>query len=412
MAAQLQAPLLQALQVALQSHKDALTLDQENADVLFNTGQVFTSLAEIVSDIRHPSDQQLTQAVQCLQEALELFQRCFTVQEQRFTEMQEEIRQMESGDIQVPGVQQQRELEPQLQPYANEDAAEDAPEQWAAVVEPVTKDSLVDTAVAQLEALTTLCNLLTFNPGDGLPWVEEYSSDLVQNKMPAYVEGSSREYEATMARAKFICALTEVIYRSGRVEVETYHQEITRVFGPELNLSADPEGLCSKADAHMSFNTAVADLPPTHDPEAFKKSLVLRWKSLSTALDALTAASKLPDADNLPKIHIARGDVEMNRWRLGMAPWEYGMAQQNGSLLLRNAQTYYRGAAALARRDGAAEEMRDGTCKEAFAAGLEGQKDKLMQLRRAAPKELVAVAEDMVDDGLANPIELEALLSS
>ena len=95
-----------------------------------------------------------------------------------------------------------------------------------------------------------------------------------------------------------------------------------------------------------------------------------------------------------------------------MAPWEYGMAQQNGSLLLRNAQTYYRGAAALARRDGAAEEMRDGTCKEAFAAGLEGQKDKLMQLRRAAPKELVAVAEDMVDDGLANPIELEALLSS
>lgn len=409
----MQVPLLQALQAALQSHKDALTLDQENADVLFNTGQVLTSLAEIVSDIKHPSDQQLTQAAQCLQEALELFQRCFAVQELRFTEMQEEIKHMESGSMQIPDVQQQQQSEPEPQLDANDDAAaEDTPEQWAAVVEPVTKDTLVDTAVAQLEALTTLCNLLTFNPGDGLAWVEEYSSDLVQNRMPVYVEGSSREYEATVARAKFICALTEVIYRSGRVEVETYHQEIIRAYGPELNLSADPEGLCSKADAHMSFNIAAADLPPTHDSEAIKKSLVLRWKSLSTALDALTAASKLPDADNLPKIHIARGDVELNRWRLGSAPWEYAMAQQNGSLLLRNAQTYYRGAAALARRDGAAEERRDGTCKEAFAAGLEGQKDKLMQLRRAAPKELLAVAEDMMDDGLASPMELEALLSS
>lgn len=390
-----------------------MVLDQENADVLFNTAQVLTSLAEIVTDIKHPTDQQLTQAAQCLQEALELFQRCFAVQELRFTEMQEQIKQMESGDVPFPDAQQQQQPEPQPQPQAdaNDDTAEDQPEQWAAVVEPVTKDTLVDTAVAQLEALTTLCNLLTFNPGDGLAWVEEYSSELIQNKMPAYVEGSGRQYEATLARAKLICALTEVIYRSGRVEIETYHRKITHAFGSELDLSADPEGLCSKADALTSFNTAVADLPPSHDPEAYRKSLVLRWKSLSTALDALTAASKLPDADNIPKIHLARGDVEMNRWRLGTVPWEYAMAQQNASLLLRNAQTYYRGAAALARRDGAAEETRDGTCKEAFAAGLEGKKEKLAQLKAAAPKELLAVAEDMVDDGLASPMELEALLS-
>ena len=101
----------------------------------------------------------------------------------------------------------------------------------------------------------------------------------------------------------------------------------------------------------------------------------------------------------------------MNRWRLGTAPWEYAMAQQNGSLLLRNAQTYYRGAAALARRDGAAEETRDGTCKEAFAGAFDGQKDKLANLKTAVPKELLVVAEDMVDDGLAAPVELEALLS-
>ena len=391
----------------MESHKAALILDQENADCLFNTAQVLTSLAEVVTDTKRPSDQQLMQAVQCLQEALELFQRCFVLQELRFTEMQEQIRQVEAGDMQPPEDVQQ------TQPGSNNDAAADEdgqPEQWAAVVEPVTKDTLVDTAVAQLDTLTTLCSLLNFNPGDGLPWVEEYSSDLVHNKLSAYVEESTRQYEASIARARFLSALAEVLYRSGRIDVETYHQEISRAFGPDLDLSADPEGLCSKADAFMSFNSAAADLPPSHDAEALKKSLVLRWQSLSTALDGLTAASRIPDADNLPKIHLARGDVEMNRWRLGREPWEYAMAQKNASLLLRNSQTYYRGAAALARRDGAVEETRDGTCKEALAAALEGSREKMEQLKKAAPKELLAVAEDMVDDGIAAPMELEALL--
>lgn len=411
LASQLQVTHHEVLQVALQSHKNALVLDQENADVMFNTGQVLTSLAEIVADIKRAGDQQLTQAVKCLQEALELFQRCFLLQELRYTEMQEQIKQMESGDMQPREDVQQQQQPEATDDAANEEESSDPPERWAAVVEPITKDTLVETLTAQLETLTTLCNLLASNPGDGLAWVEEYSSDLIQNRMPAYVEGSSSQYEATMARAKLVCAMAEVLYRSGRVEVETYHREITGTFGPDLNLSTNPEGLCSKADAFILFNSAVADLPPSHDPEAFRKSLALRWQSLSTALDALTTASKLPDAENLPKIHLARGDTEMNRWRLGMAPWEYAMAQQHASLLLRNAQTYYRGAAALARRDGAAEETRDGTCKEAFAAALDGQKEKLANLKTAAPKELLVVAEDMIDDGLAAPVELEALLS-
>ena len=411
LAAQSQTPQIDALQTALESHKAALTLDQGNADCLFNTAQVLTSLAEIVAEIKRPSDQQLVQAVGCLQEALEIFQRCFVLQELRFTEMEEQIKQMESADVQQLPEDVQQTTQPEPNNVAAEGEQSDQPEQWAAVVEPVTKDTLVDTAVAQLDTLTTLCNLLTSNPGDGLSWVEEYSSDLVQNKMPAYIEGSTRLYEASVARARFLSALAEVLYRSGRIEVETYHQEITRAFGPDLDLSADPEGICSKSEAFNAFNSAVAELPPAHDAEALKKSLGLRWQSLSTALDGLTAASRMPDADNLPKIHLARGDVEMNRWRLGREPWEYAMAQKNASLLLRNAQTYYRGAAAVARRDGAAEETRDGTCKEAFAAALEGQKEKLEQLKKAAPKELLAVAEEMVDDALASPTELEALLS-
>ncbi|OJJ95541.1 hypothetical protein ASPACDRAFT_1860217 [Aspergillus aculeatus ATCC 16872] len=406
--AQLSAPLADVLQEALDSHRVALALEQDNPDALFNTGQVLTSIAEILTDSKHPSDERLSQAVKLLQEAIELFQRCLLLQELKFTEMQEQIKQMESADAGQPEVETQNTQKTPMQP--SESKPTDEQEQWAAIIEPVTKDTLVDTAVAQLDTLTTLCNLLTFNPGVGLGWVEDSSSDLLQKRISAYVEGSSRHYEAALARAKFTCGLNELLYRSGQIEAETYSSEVSQAFGAGLDVSSDPGGLCSKADALTSFNTALIDIPP-YEPEAFTRALSLRWQALSAALDALTKASKHPEADDLPKIHLARGDVEIARWRLGMPPWNYVMAQQYGATLLRNAQTYYRGAAALARRDGASEESRDGSCKEAIAAALEGQKQKLEELRRAAPKELMMVAEDVVDDGWMSPGDMEVLLS-
>lgn len=401
---------MKVLQVALQSHREALILDQDNADALFNTAQVLTSIAEALTQAKRPSEQRIQEALQDLREALELFQRCLILQELRYTEAQEQIRLMESGEI--GGEQQMQESEQQEPPSAAESEKEQEQEQWASIIEPVTKNTLVDTAVAQLQALTTLCNLLTYNPdGKDAAWVEEYSFDLLKTKIAAYVEGSDRHYEVALARAEFMAAYSELSYRSGRIDVETYQRELSAVFGPDLDMSNEPEGLCSKAEALVSFNSALADFPPS-GPEEIGKSLVLRWEGLSSALDSLTAASKLPDADNLPKIHLARGDAEMYRWQLGCSPWQYKIAQDNAATLLRNAQTYYRGAAALARRDGAAEEARDGVCKEALAAALSGDKTKLDQLRSTASKDVLVVAEEMVGDGLAMASDLEPLLLS
>ena len=368
---------------------------------------MLTSLAEELTNSKHPSEDRVSQAIQCIQEALELFQRCLLLQELHYTESEEEAKQLEAqspqGDIHYEEETQEED--------DNVENTREPQEQWAAIVEPVTKNTLVDTAVAQLETLTTLCNLLTFNPGIGLAWVEEYPHDLLEAKIAAYVDGSERRYEASLAYAKYASALNEVLYRSERIEVETYFGEIARVFGPDLDLSQDPEGLCVKADALTSFDSAVADLPPVHDPEAFKGSLTLRWQSLSSALDALTAASRLRNAENLSTIHLGRGDAEMHRWRLGFSPWDFPTAQQNAPTLLRNAQTYYRGAAALAKRDGAADDHRDGTCKEALAAALAGQKDKVVQLKATAANDLLGVAGDMVDDALVSSTDMEALLS-
>ncbi|CAG8117876.1 unnamed protein product [Penicillium olsonii] len=410
LAAQLPAAQGELLQVALQSHRDALALEQDNADVLFNSGQVLTSLAELLSNSKHPGEEQMMQAGTYLQEAIELFQRCLIVQEMKYTQMQEDMEQMEeiaSGNVPPPT----SEPEAVSQPEPTKTGS-DEQEQWAMIVEPVTKNTLVDTAVAQLDTLTTLCNLLTSSPGaGGVGWVQEYSSELAHSRLPVYVESSDRQYEAALARAKLICALNDLLYRGGHTDVQTYQQEVGQVFGPELDVSEDPDGLCAKAEALVSLNQALSDIPPSDDDETSQSAITLRWKSLSTALDSLTAASKHSDASNVPKIHIGRGDAEMHRWRLGRAPWNHNMAKQGGATLLRNAQTYYRGGAALARRDGAAEEEFEGTCKEAIAAAIDGQNTKLQQLKATNLQQVIAVAQDMVEDGMVDGMELSALIS-
>ena len=407
LAAQLPAPLPDLLQVALQSHRDAIKLDQDNADALFNSGQVLNSLAEAISDSKHPGEDQLAQASTYLQEAIELFQRCLLLQELKYTELQEEFEQMMSG---APPAEPAQPDNNSLDPAA--ETHEPEQEQWAAIVEPVTKNTLVDSAIAQLDSLTTLCHILNYNPAAtaGVGWVQEYSASLLQSRLPAYVDGSDRVYDAALSKAKFTCALNDLLYRATLVDSQIYQDEVAQAFGNTLDLSADPDGLCAKAEALTSLNTALADLPP-QDAGALQSSLAARWKALSSALEALTAASKLPAAENLPKIHLARGDVEVQRWRLGGEPWGYSMAAQNGAMLLRNAQTYYRGAAALARRDGIVEEEREGVVREAIAAALEGQMGKLEQLKTSSIQLVVGVAQDMVEDGLVEGNVMSSLIA-
>jgi hypothetical protein len=188
---------------------------------------VLTSLAETVieSSNRRSSPRHTPEALKYLEEALELFQRCLVLQELRYTESEEQMKMMENGDMHSsPQDADDATMNTEPESSAAETETSGSDEQWAAVIEPVTKDTLVDTAVAQLEALSTLCGLLTLDPGSALAWVEEYSYDLVRTKIAAYVVGTNRHQEVALARAKFLAALTEALYRSGRIDMETYQR--------------------------------------------------------------------------------------------------------------------------------------------------------------------------------------------
>ncbi|KAI5282772.1 hypothetical protein KEM54_002609, partial [Ascosphaera aggregata] len=424
------------------SHRAALVLNQENVDILFNTAQVLTSLAEaLIDDGRTPNarpanddDGRSDQAVRHLLEALDLFQRCCTLQEFHVSQNEEELAEAKKRfEEQANASSLQEESAQDFEPTGRKEndslnGSNENDEQWATVVEPITRDSIIDTVIAQLQALSTLCGLLTADHSDELAWIEEYSTGLITEKLPLYTKDASgkRITEAALARAAFVSSLAEASYRVHRLDIETYRREVTNAFSESQvgDISSSSDSLVVQAEALTSFSNAIGDVEPFPDPyhpchpypdssrnpAHYRRAQELRWQALSSALDSLTKATKLPmtEQQKLPRIHMARGDTEMLRWRLGAAPWSHPPAVQHGAVLLSNAQTYYRGAAALARQQamhGAVDALAyeaEGLSKEAIAAALGGNVQKLANLLAGGKGEVMRRAEEMVDDGLAD----------
>ena len=359
---------------------------------------MLTSIAEGITEGRRSSQDGRDDTLKLLQEALELFQRCLTVQEFQFTESQE---MMDMGDEDTPAVGGDDDTGDREMMSNGAEATED--ERWASVLEPVTKDTLIDTVVAQLQTLTTACALLTSDSGSGLAWLEEYSNSLLRGKITTYVEGTDRQHEVDLARANFICALADTSYRTGRIDLETYERELTSAFGGNLDLSQDPQGLCDYADTLVSFTSAALEtVPLTGEKDRDELSLLtnLLWRQLTGASTSLTSASKLPTAQNLAKINIARGDVELRRLRLGERPLEHAIAKRSAATLLKNAQTYYRGAAGLAKNDGAEDEERAAIVKLAVAGTMADDGSDQGGLHGRDRKEILMMVEEMVEEGI------------
>jgi hypothetical protein len=340
----LQEPLMSVLEQTLASHRYALGLDQDNADTLFNTAQVLTSLAE---EVAKDDSLSAASAVTYLEEALELLQRCLTLQEFRYTESQEraaEARQV----LEEAGAQDESMDEPSSTGQDSEDGLDD--ERWASIIEPVTKDTLIDTGLAQLSALTTLCGILGSSPQapnvPSLAWIEEYSSTLLSVRLPTLVEGSERSVEVGIARAVFITAMLEAGYRKGQIDAQTYWQETDAGFAT-LPISTSFDASMAQAASLFAFNIALSESESA--PTASIDLASLRWKALAASLSNLATASKLPDlaAEDVSRTHELRGDASVYQYRLSKAPVAYPPAIKHAAALLKNAEVFYRNASRL-----------------------------------------------------------------
>ena len=368
-----------------------------------NTAQVLTSLAETISEGKKPSESPRDEALCLFQESLEFFQRCLNVQEFKLTQDQENSKQ---------------EAHPPLDDYnasinnINTTASNSPKEEiWASVEEPITKEALLDTAIAQIDTLTAICTLSPSHTG--LAWVEEYYRNTLKDRVESYVNDSSRYHEATLAQAKLNCALSDEAFRGGRLDLSTYERELNAAFNSEgLDLVNDPPSLCDKADAELAFNASVQSAVQQAQVTELGQISSICWKHITKALDSLTAASKLPDAQNIPRIHLRRGDCELLRLHLGDAPLRYDLAVKSAPTLLKNAEVYFRGAANLAKRDVTAEEeQNEAEVKQSVVAGLAGDTEKLPLLVKNQRGLVESIVKEMKEDGLLGEESLQKIES-
>ena len=392
---ELQQPLLETLQVALEAHRHALKLDPENADTLFNTSQVLPTIAE---DVAEDDDIPEAEVLKLLEEALEMQTKCLSIQELKYEESLQHRRfAEEQADAPLPAEAPA--------PAGSSSAAEE--DQWFTVVEPVTADTLIDTVLAQLGTLTTLCGVVSSSPESApsttLEWAENHSTTLLA-KLQILSQGSAEKLqEIAFAKATFSSALLEAGYRSGKLEAAAYKSERDAVFAaPELQLAGSLDGLVGNARSLMTFNLALAEVQFT-DPQSLS---TVRWNALTEAIKHLKAASEMAgiEQDDKATTHMLRGECSLFLHNLQYPPTSHPSAINNAGQLLKNATVFFRNAKALATE---AEQRKVASLRETVAeylsAGRPHDSGKLVMASPGGPEWATEQLEDMAAEGLLPP---------
>ena len=220
------------LSEALSAHRRALQLEPDNADALFNTAQLLCFMVEDEDDgdwkrtVSDGNSVQPADRVPLIQEAVLLFERCLSTQEAAYQRTTHR-----SASQQAPDVHQSATAENSLPPPPSEPHSEER-DTWAAIEEPITISALIDTGVALLQAITTLCSM---NPSSDLNRLDDImstSEDLLQVRLSRWLLLAPIEVKSdyTLAEANLKAALLEAQYRAGRISHAAYNKSLTDSF--------------------------------------------------------------------------------------------------------------------------------------------------------------------------------------
>lgn len=224
-------------------------------------------------------------------------------------------------------------------------------ERWATIVEPTTAGTLLDTSLAQLDVLKLLCNFQSVSSPNDMELIENIYTSVVKDRLDHWSRKVESTREAVLGNIGFLCAFAVARFRLEYTAISSFADEFnSSIAGSETlaDLDNDAEALCMIADSQIDFNTSLEDKPlnitsPISNDESELLARI-RWKSITAALDRYSTASKIPGVKNLIQIHIARGDCELLRSRLGEEPLNYGVSLKSEPTLLGNALVYYNAA--------------------------------------------------------------------
>jgi hypothetical protein len=447
------------LEETLKSHRFAISLNPTNTDVQFNAAQVLTSLSELLLQSGMPDTVKVS-ARPLLEEAVDIFTKCLESQQREYEQMQAEIAKAQaSGEYQeaweggVPLTNDQAEEEAETASNSSE-----APGDWATVEEPLTPEAILETCIAQLGALTTLLGL--YDPSD-LSNIEKKAHDgldTATSKIPALITlidttpstkpqdepragptlsiGSSAVEEVTttpkddaiLATATFKSTIAELTYRSGRSASTEYAQTVEQIFS---KISESNEGSASSelavanirssyADALIDLASALADgTQYTASSPTFSTDIEIQWTALTKAQTLLTQLASAPytsflSASRLADIFLARGDVDLFRFRMSLFETAKPAWVKSKQVLVGNAGVFYRGARTYAEKAAAAEVRGTADAKAIVAEVLKevasgSHESKVHWKGRSA--EVTKVLEQMAAEGIVGRENVDGVLT-
>ncbi|KAF1913643.1 hypothetical protein BDU57DRAFT_541044 [Ampelomyces quisqualis] len=448
------------LEETLNSHRFAISLNPRNTDILFNAAQVLTSLAEASLESGTQEAAQVP-ARTLLEEAVDIFTRCLISQQQEYEQMQSEIakaqasgeyqKAWEGGGVPLENVQVEEEE------TKTASSSPEAPGDWATVEEPLTPETILDTCIAQLGALTTLLGL--YDPSD-LSNIEKKGhdgTDTATAKIPALISlietspslkvkdepnagptlslGASAVEEVTttpkddaiLAIANFQATIAEVTYRSGRSNATQYAQTVEQIFA---KLTANTEGTASSdlaaANIRSSYADALIDLASaltdgthyTPSSPTFSTDTEIQWTALTQAQTLLTQLSSTPyatilSASRLADIFLARGDIDLFRFKITLYDSAKPAWVKSRAVLVGNSGVFYRGARTYAEKAGAVKVRSTADAKAIVAEVLKevssGSQEKKAHWKGRS-SDVAKVLEQMVAEGIVGRENVEGVL--
>ncbi len=367
------------------------------ANIGSNTAQILSSIAEA-----QESDSSI-QPLSLLDESLILFDKCLAIQEQQIEQYKSDTAFFAGpegdrfrAEADAKAEAETASLDPT--PTTSSGPQGEKDERWVFILEPATNDTLLDTILAKLETLTLFTSLLPPSPPAPV-WanIHNSASSILSTRITTYTANTSpeRKLEATLLHASYNCAFAEAQFKSSLISPSMYFDQVCSNYQFLSSPKPDDRSLCDSADSYIAFNDAVRISMKKGGGGEYE--LVMRWKALSQALTNLTSVSEKPvvDTDRLVVIHLSRGDVEILRWQLGQAG--LAVAKQYGTVLLGNAEKFYRGALRFSTGMGAMQEKADeAKLKEAYAKALQGdgQQEEFKELLGSREKYIIEMAQE------------------
>ncbi|GIZ39060.1 hypothetical protein CKM354_000245200 [Cercospora kikuchii] len=389
------------LERTLLSHQHALQLNEENPDALFNIAQVETSLAEQLTE-----DDREDEAVPFLEQAITHLSSCLSRQEMMYEQHKLDFPDTEDGGVAL--VQPEPEAGPAAASTSTGDV--DMKEQQSAIVEtPISPSDLLDTVYASLSALTTLAPLLDEK---GLQNLGDMARQLSETKAPSYIallpveEQDKARIATAVNRASFIASYASAQFEHHMIELQQYVERLDAFEIPGKDTDAD--ALVAEAEARTELVMSTID----RFGESPDLPASVCWKELTTSQDRYSKATKLTTEsakESKAEVYKFKGDLEILRHRLIHIPKTdlSENTRNSAQTLIKNAQTYYKGAMNLAKADGDEEveeeaQRRLGIATEIAALMYGGEAS-------ATVDDLMEVLEGCVEEGLISQQLAEAI---